>query len=115
MPHLKSGGMAGFGIRGGRREAQENIEVKEEGDCPRCGGESQPSSMESYLECSRCNYEWKDPNATSTKRIERPTYHQESEMIDQLGGWSNQSVGQGYGEGYSLKYISEKILELEPT
>ena len=84
MPHLKSGVMAGFGIRGGRREAQENIEVKEEGDCPRCGGESQPSSMESYLECSRCNYEWKDPNATSTKRIERPTYHQESEMIDQF-------------------------------
>ena len=39
----------------------------------------------------------------------------QSEMIDQLGGWSNQSVGQGYGEGYSFKYISEKILELEPT
>ena len=26
-----------------------------------------------------------------------------SEMIDQLGGWSNQSVGQGYGEGYEVK------------
>ena len=39
----------------------------------------------------------------------------QSEMIDQLGGWNNQSVGQGYGEGYSFKYISEKILELEPT
>jgi ribosomal protein S27AE len=84
MPHLKSGAMAGLGIRGGRREAQENIEVQEEGDCPRCGGESQPSSMESYLQCGRCNYEWKDPNATSSKRIERPTYHQDSEMIDQF-------------------------------
>ena len=35
----------------------------------------------------------------------------QSEMIDQLGGWSNQSVGQGYGEGYSLsilkKYLSQ--------
>ena len=29
----------------------------------------------------------------------------QSEMIDQLGGWANQSVGQGYGEGYSLKSI----------
>jgi hypothetical protein len=23
-------------------------------------------------------------------------------MVDQLGGWSLQSVGQGYGDGYSL-------------
>jgi len=29
----------------------------------------------------------------------------QSEMIDQLGGWSGQSVGQGYGEGYQLKII----------
>ena len=27
----------------------------------------------------------------------------QSEMIDQLGGWSNQSVGQRYGDGYSLE------------
>ena len=39
----------------------------------------------------------------------------QSEMVDQLGGWSNQTVGQEYGEGYSLKYISEKILELVAT
>ena len=25
-----------------------------------------------------------------------------SEMIDQIGGWSKQSVGEGYGEGYSV-------------
>jgi len=30
----------------------------------------------------------------------------QSEMIDQLGGWSNQSVGQGYGEGYSLDNLT---------
>lgn len=24
------------------------------------------------------------------------------DMIDQLGGWSLQSVGQGYGDGYPL-------------
>jgi integrase len=29
----------------------------------------------------------------------------QSEIIDQLGGWSNQSVGQGYGEGYSIKMV----------
>ena len=32
----------------------------------------------------------------------------QSEMIDQLGDWSNQTVAQGYGEGYSLKYVSER-------
>jgi hypothetical protein len=28
-------------------------------------------------------------------------------MIDQLGGWSLQSVGQGYGDGYSIEKLSE--------
>jgi len=23
-------------------------------------------------------------------------------MIDQIGGWSKRSVGEGYGEGYSI-------------
>jgi len=37
----------------------------------------------------------------------------QSEMIDQLGGWSNQSVGQGYGEGYeivTLKAVMQYLL-----
>ena len=25
-----------------------------------------------------------------------------TEMIDQLGGWSRETIGQGYGEGYDL-------------
>ena len=29
-----------------------------------------------------------------------------SEIIDQLGGWSLKSVGQGYGSGYDLKHLS---------
>ena len=29
-----------------------------------------------------------------------------SEMIDQIGGWSKKSVGEGYGEGY---LISQKF------
>ena len=29
-----------------------------------------------------------------------------SEIIDQLGGWSLKSVGQGYGRGYDLKHLS---------
>ena len=28
-----------------------------------------------------------------------------SELIDQLGGWSVQSVGQGYGNGYPLNAL----------
>jgi len=33
----------------------------------------------------------------------------QSEMIDQLGGWSRQSVGQGYGTGYSLNVLHENM------
>ena len=29
-----------------------------------------------------------------------------SEIIDQLGGWSLKSVGQGYGKGYDLKHLT---------
>ena len=30
-----------------------------------------------------------------------------SEIIDQLGGWSLKSVGQGYGKGYELSVLSK--------
>ena len=36
----------------------------------------------------------------------------QSEIIDQLGGWSNKTVGQGYGMGYSLDKCSSAILKL---
>ena len=36
----------------------------------------------------------------------------ESEMIDQLGGWSNQSVGQGYGKGYSLSILKKYLIRI---
>ena len=32
-----------------------------------------------------------------------------SEIIDQLGGWSLKSVGQGYGDGYQLNILSKWI------
>ena len=31
------------------------------------------------------------------------------DMIDQLGGWSLQSVGQGYGDGYSIRRSHETL------
>ena len=36
----------------------------------------------------------------------------QSEIIDQLGGWSNKTVGQGYGTGYSLVKCTAAILKL---
>ena len=30
-----------------------------------------------------------------------------SEIIDQLGGWSLKSIGQGYGKGYELSILSK--------
>ena len=35
-----------------------------------------------------------------------------SDMIDQLGGWSKRSVGGGYGEGYSLRHLSQAITQI---
>ena len=32
-----------------------------------------------------------------------------SEMIDQIGGWSRDSVGQGYGQGYDLLSVQEAM------
>ena len=39
----------------------------------------------------------------------------QSDIIDQLGGWSNQSVGQGYGEGYSLSVLNSAINSLSKS
>ena len=40
-----------------------------------------------------------------------------SEIIDQIGGWANTSVGQGYGSGYPLPNLHRwmKKLNLELT
>ena len=35
-----------------------------------------------------------------------------SEIIDQLGGWSLKSVGQGYGQGYSLQKLAKWIIKI---
>ena len=76
--------MAEWGFRKGRREAADNIKVDEEGDCPRCGGEKQPSTMDGYLICARCGYEWKDPDHVSSKRRPPDTYRRDSELIDEF-------------------------------
>ena len=63
--------MAGFGgIRKGRREAVENLGFEEGGDCPRCGGESELSSMTGYLRCVKCSHEWPDPDYVEVKDIQ---------------------------------------------
>jgi integrase len=36
----------------------------------------------------------------------------QSEVIDQLGGWSKQSVGQGYGDGYSLRNLYQETRKI---
>ena len=55
--------MAGFGgLRKGRREAADNLSYTEGGDCPRCGGDSENSTMAGYLRCVVCSHEWPDPN-----------------------------------------------------
>jgi integrase len=36
----------------------------------------------------------------------------QSEMIDQLGGWSNQTTGQSYGDGFNLNQLTKNISAL---
>ena len=36
----------------------------------------------------------------------------QSEMIDQLGGWSRQTVGQGYGKGFAIASLSSSMSQL---
>jgi len=76
--------MAEWGFRKGRREAAENLTVEEEGDCPRCGGEKQPSSLTGYLSCSKCQYEWKDPNHVAKKSGPPENYRRDSELIEEF-------------------------------
>ncbi len=38
-----------------------------------------------------------------------------SEMIDQIGGWSKRSVGEGYGDGYSVAQLRGWMLNLDRT
>ena len=35
-----------------------------------------------------------------------------TEMIDQIGGWSNHKVGPLYGNGYSLKKLNENLKQV---
>ena len=36
-----------------------------------------------------------------------------TEMIDQIGGWSKRSVGEGYGDGYSVLQTSQWMTRLQ--
>jgi hypothetical protein len=35
-----------------------------------------------------------------------------SEMIDQIGGWSKTSVGEGYGKGYEVGQLKTHLLSI---
>ena len=78
--------MAGFGgMRKGREEAQSNLGYTEGGDCPRCGGNAQDSTMKGYLQCASCGHEWADPNfKEERKRPQPPTHRRDAEKIQQF-------------------------------
>ena len=69
--------------RRGREEAKKNLQVNEEGDCARCGGDAQPSSIQGYLQCARCSYEWPDPNAASSGP-KRESIHDEQKKVEEF-------------------------------
>lgn len=109
--------MAEWGFRKGRREAAENLSYNEEGDCPRCGGEKQPSTLAGYLSCSSCQYEWKDPNHVAVKRGPPANYRRDAELIEEFkremtGGELSNVLGIDKGlssqQEASLKRLEDK-------
>jgi len=77
--------MAAFDPRRGRREAADNLGHKEDGDCARCGGEAQPSTMSGYLSCARCGYEWKDPDHVEARAGPlRDDHHHNAQLVEQF-------------------------------
>ena len=74
----------GFGIREGRRQAKENLSGSEEGDCSRCGGNAAPSSLADYLQCSKCGYEWKDPEASEQSIGPRDSISRDTEKLNEF-------------------------------
>jgi len=75
----------GLNPRRERRKVGENIEVREGGDCPRCGGDKTQSSIAGYLACSRCSYEWKDPDfSPPDSKSERVSISRDSALIEQF-------------------------------
>ncbi|RJU91243.1 MAG: hypothetical protein DWC07_01190 [Candidatus Poseidoniales archaeon] len=78
--------MAGFGgMRKGREEARTNLGYTEGGDCPRCGGSAEDSSMTGYLQCTGCQHEWPDPNHVEERKgPEPPSHKRDAELIEQF-------------------------------
>ncbi len=74
----------GFNIREGRRQARENLTGSEDGDCARCGGNAAPSSMPGYLQCTKCSYEWKDPDSSSANSGPRDSISRDMEQLDEF-------------------------------
>ena len=74
----------GFGIRAGRRQAKDNLSTDEEGDCSRCGGSATASSIPGYLQCSKCNYEWKDPESENYNSGPRDSITRDTERLDEF-------------------------------
>lgn len=76
--------LMGFGIRDGRRQAKDNLSTDEEGDCSRCGGSATASSIPGYLQCSKCNYEWKDPESENNNSGPRDSITRDTERLDEF-------------------------------
>ena len=69
----------------GLGDARENLTAVEDGECPRCGGDSCGSSIPGYLSCDRCQYEWADPNnKPSGKKRQHESVRTESKLIEEF-------------------------------
>ena len=104
--------LMGFGIRDGRRQAKDNLSTDEEGDCSRCGGSATASSIPGYLQCSKCNYEWKDPESVNNNSGPRDSITRDTEQLDEFKRemQSGQGLARVLGVDDSLDDAQKKSL-----
>ena len=76
-----------------------------------CNANSASATLNKWLKEKLLNdyviYGFRHSFRDRLRAIECPT-----EIIDQLGGWSLRSVGEGYGKGYELSVLNKWLLKL---
>nr|AIF08373.1 hypothetical protein [uncultured marine group II/III euryarchaeote KM3_28_D12] len=73
--------MAKWSPREGRRQAKENLDYTEGGDCARCGGDKSPSTLPGFLVCQKCSYEWRDPDYSAPDTNHLDSIKNQSEKV----------------------------------
>jgi len=78
----------------------------------RCSSNSASASLNKWIKTITSNKDvihgFRHSFRDRLRDIEAPI-----DLIDRLGGWSIKSVGQGYGDGYTIDILQKHMLKIE--